>query len=71
MGDKILVEFDKERIKEWCKLQRIYPSSYCPCYDCKQTDKEQIECMLMEGGLYIEKDYKIKEQKNGNKRTED
>lgn len=71
MANKILVEFDKKRIKEWCKLQRIYPGSYCPCSVCKQTDKEQIECILMEGGLYIEKDYKIKEQSNGNKRTED
>lgn len=71
MGNKIIVEFDKRRVKEWCKLQRIYPSSYCPCYNCKQTDKEQIECMLMEGSLYIETDYKIKEQDNGNKGTED
>lgn len=60
MSDKILVEFDKKRVKEWCKLQRIYPSSYCPCYNCKQSDKEQIECMLMEGSLHIETDFKIK-----------
>ena len=65
MRDKILVEFDKARIKEWCKLQRIYPNSYCPCSECKQSEKEQIECMLMEGGLYIDGDYKIKEQNNG------
>ena len=70
MGNKILVEFDKERIKEWCKLQRIYPSSLCPCSVCKQSEKEQIECMLMEGSLHIEADYKIKEQNNG-KGTED
>lgn len=66
MRNKILVEFDKKRIKEWCKLQRIYPSSYCHCSNCKKSDKEQIECMLMEGSLYIERDYRIKEQNNGN-----
>lgn len=64
MGDKILVEFDEERIKEWCKLQKISTGAFCPCSICKSV-KEQIECMLMEGGLYIERDYKIKEQNNG------
>ena len=63
MENKILIELDKDRIKEWCNLQRIYPSSPCPCSVCKQSEKEQIECMLMEGGLYIDRDYKIKEQK--------
>lgn len=66
MGNKIIVEFDKERIKEWCKLQRIYPSSPCPCSVCKQTDKEQIECMLMEGSLFkaLQKYIKESEVKN-------
>ena len=63
MSDKTIVEFDKARIKEWCELQRIYPSSDCPCSVCKQSEKEQIECMLFEGSLYIDRDYKIKEQK--------
>ena len=66
MGNKILVEFDKERIKEWCKLHKTYPSFFSPCYNCKQSDKEQIECMLMEGSLYIETDYKIKDLEDEN-----
>lgn len=64
MGNKILVEFDEERIKEWCKLQKISTSAFCPCSVCKSV-KEQLECMLMEGSLYINTDYKIKEQNDG------
>ena len=67
MGNKIIVEFDKRRVKEWCNLQRNYPSSDCPCSVCKPSVEKQIECMLMEGSLYIDTDYKIKEQNNGNK----
>lgn len=65
MGDKILVEFDEERIKEWCKLQKISTGAF-PCSVCKSV-KEQLKCMLMEGSLYIERDYKIKEQNNDTK----
>lgn len=64
MGNKILVELDKARIKEWCKLQRIYPSCTCPCSACKLSDKELIQCVLMEGSLHIDTDYKIKDQNN-------
>ena len=64
MSDKITVEFDKKRIKERCKIQRISPFSFCPCSVCKQSDKEQIKCLLMEVSLDIDIDYKIKEQNN-------
>ena len=65
MSNKILVEFDKKRVKECCKILRRAPFALLPCSVCKQSDKELIECMLMEGSLYIERDYKIKEQNNG------
>ena len=69
MGNKIIVEFDKERVKERCKKLRIAPFALLPCSVCKQSDKEQIRCFLMELDLNINIDYKIREQNNGNKGT--
>ena len=65
MGNKILVEFDKETVKERCKKLRIAPFVLLPCSVCKRSNKEQIRCFLMKLDLNIDIDYKIKEQNNG------
>ena len=61
MGNKIIVEFDRKEIEKNCN--RYF------CLDCekhcKQTDKDLIRCYLNWN------DFKIKEQNNGNKETED
>ena len=60
MKDTITVEFSRKELKANCKLN-------CPVYKgCKRTDKELVKCLLV-----VAVDYKIKEQNNGNKGTED
>ena len=56
MGNKILVEFDKEDLKEMCKE--------CPKYNkliytsCKKDNAQMIQCYV----IYNFKNKKIKEQ---------
>ena len=58
--DKITVEFSRKELKENCKLN-------CPVYKgCKRANKDLIKCLLV-----VNVNYKIKEQNNGNKGTED
>lgn len=65
MGNKILVEFDRKDLKQMCK-DKIKEYHWSCCRECKQTDKELVGCLAN-----IDCSYKIKEQDNGNKRTED
>ena len=59
MGNKILVEFDKKRLKECCKILRKAPFALLPCSVCKQSNKELIECLLRKITLNFDIDYKI------------
>ena len=52
--DKIIVEFSRKELKKMCPLTDW-------CRTCKKEDERLIECHLNRA------DYKIKEQKNGNK----
>ena len=62
MGDKILVEFDKKNLNYLC-------AKYCKWFElCQQTNINMIECILR---YPTEINFKLKEQNNGNKGTED
>ena len=57
-SDKITVEFSRKELKENCKIN-------CPVYrNCDRTDKDLIKCLLV-----VSVDYKIKEQKNDNRKN--
>lgn len=60
MKNKIIVEFDREELRNRCK-------KYCVIADrCKDSDYDLINCIIVE-----EVKFKIKEQNNGknNKRN--
>lgn len=61
MGNKIIVEFDREELARLCEHH-----SPKVCKGCEQTDKDLLNCNLI-----FSTKFKIKEQNNGNKRTED
>lgn len=58
MGNKIIVEFDIEDLKNICNSRE---ANIIKCDGCKQTDENLIRCNLFCS------DYKIKEQNNGYK----
>lgn len=51
MGNKIVVEFDRKKLKKMCLLTHW-------CRTCKKEDKQLLECHINRI------DYKIKEQNN-------
>lgn len=56
MGNKIIVEFDKENLFNLC-------AKHCKWFElCQQTDINRIECILR---YPTEINFKIKEQTNG------
>lgn len=59
MGNKILVEFDREFLKQKCK-QNWEEYHWSCCKECNKTDEKIIYCLIP-----FEKGYKIKEQNNG------
>ena len=65
MGNKILVEFDKEDLKEMCKECSKYNKLVFT--SCKKDNAQMIQCYV----IYNFKNKKIKEQPNGNERAED
>ena len=62
MSDKILVEFNRKKIIDWCKKNCDFATR---CFAIKEKNKENdyalIRCFTDD---YI--DFKIKEQNNGN-----
>ena len=71
MGNKIIVEFDKKSLLKNCELQiemNSIDNTLLECVKCKKTDKDLVWCALFR--IHIIK-FKIKEQSNGNKGTED
>lgn len=64
MGNKIIVEISKNKLEKNCK-ENIKDCDYCKCLD-KKDYRQMLHCYIWFGG-YL----KIKEQKNGNKGTED
>ena len=56
MTDTITVEFSRKELKKKCPI-----TDFICVFTCKKRDEDLLKC-------HIEKvDYKIKEQKNGNK----
>ena len=69
MSNKILVEFDKDKLQEKCKIIRMHSNDWCD--KCKRKDAELINC-LINGKLsdYRDDNFKIKEQDNDDKKAE-
>ena len=65
MSDKIIVEFDRNRLISKCKTMQHYPHNSC-MPNCRKTDEDLIYCATNgDFGCYQESgDYKIKEQGN-------
>ena len=61
MGNKILVEFDREKITDWCKKNCDVATR---CFAIKEKNKKNdyalIRCFIEFGDI----DFKIKEQNN-------
>ena len=64
MTDKIIVEFDREELRNKCKTMQHYPHNCC-LPDCRKEDKDLIGCVI-NGDLSCF-EYKIKEQNNEKK----
>ena len=58
MSNKILVEFDRKKLQEKCKILQQYPNNWC--YDgCKKKDEDLVDCVIRQSLCH---EYKIKEQ---------
>lgn len=68
MTDKIIVEFSRRSLLKNCKNEKEESNDLLECDKCKKTDKDLVWCALYRA--YKVK-FKIKEQNNGNKGTED
>ncbi len=75
MEDKIVVEFDRKKLQEKCRLRsqirKPYSNNWCINY-CKKKNKDLINCAINSEEFICHEDngdFKIKEQSNGNKET--
>ena len=69
MGNKIIVEFDREELISKTCIRRN--SSKQHCLGCDYSDRKMIRCSLKKELNFAIIKFVYKEQSNGNKRTED